>query len=102
MLLFVAFFESSLGPVCWIYAGETTTDKGVGLVVMVNWVLSAIIGIVFLFMSSSSGLGMPLTFFIFGVFCVCSLLFVIFFVVETKGRTWKKVEDSPLNLKELD
>ena len=93
MLVYVAFFESSLGPVLWIYCGEVMTDKGVGLAVAMNWIWAAIIGAVFPVMSSDSGLGVALTFLIFGCFCAFSFFYVLLFAVETKGKT----KDSILN-----
>lgn len=66
--------------------------KGVGLAVATNWIFSGIIGGVFPIMADPSGLGMPITFLIFSGFCGLTFLFVLLFVVETKGLTWEEIQ----------
>jgi SP family xylose:H+ symportor-like MFS transporter len=93
MLIFVAFFESSLGPVLWIYSTEILNDKGVSLVVATNWIFCSIIGAVFPVMSSDSGIGIANSFFLFAGCCLFAFLYVMFFVIETKGLTSEEIQD---------
>ena len=46
VLGFVIFFELSSGPILYIYMSETMTDKGVGLGLLVNWIITIIISLV--------------------------------------------------------
>ena len=91
MFAFVGFFEASLGTVLWIYSGETTTDKGVGIVLGINWIMSVIVGLVFPLVSSEAMLGIPGTFFICSFFCLMAVIVVLLWVVETQGMTSDEV-----------
>jgi hypothetical protein len=46
ILVFVALFEFSLGPIVWIYMSEVMTDKGTSFGTLVNLTLTLIMGIV--------------------------------------------------------
>jgi MFS family permease len=85
MLLFVMFFESSLGPVLWIYCGDTLTDRGVGLAVAVNWVGAIIITAFFGFYADFIGIGY--SFLTFTGICFFGAFYVFVFIKETKGKT---------------
>ena len=83
MLVYVAFFEASLGAVLWIYSSETTTDRGVGLALGSNWLFTVLIGLLFPY--ASRELGFAVVFLIFSGFCLLALVFTLVWVVETKG-----------------
>lgn len=85
MMIYVGFFESSLGPVLWIYCGETLTDRGVGLAVAVNWIFAAFIGSVFNFYVEIVTIGFA--FLTFSVICALGIVFIWAFILETKGKT---------------
>ena len=44
LMLFIIFFEFSLGPLLWIYMSEIMTDKGLSLGLGVNWITTCFIG----------------------------------------------------------
>ena len=44
ILLFVGIFELSLGPVLWLYLAETMTEKGMGFAVLLNFIITMVIG----------------------------------------------------------
>lgn len=84
VLVFVALFEFSIGPILWIYMSETMTDKAVSLGAVTNWVVTIIIAIsVPSLLNAMEGY----LFIVFGVFCGLCALFSIFVVKETKGLT---------------
>lgn len=60
--MFVALFELSQGPITWIYISETLPDKALGLAVLVNLLLTIVIGLVTSSMISALG---GITFYIF-------------------------------------
>ncbi len=43
MMLFITFFEFSLGPLVWIYLSEIMTEKGLSIGVFVNQILTVLI-----------------------------------------------------------
>jgi MFS transporter, SP family, arabinose:H+ symporter len=90
MLLFVVFFESSLGPVLWIYCGDTLTDRGVGLAVAMNWVGTIIITACFGFYAEFIGIGYA--FLTFAAICFFGFFYVFVFIKETKGKTRDEIE----------
>ena len=47
VLLFIIFFEFSIGPIMWIYCADVLTDKGISLTTALNWVGALIIGGIF-------------------------------------------------------
>ena len=46
MLLFVVFFEFSLGPITWIYMSEVMTDKGTSFGTLVNLAFTILMAVV--------------------------------------------------------
>lgn len=86
VLLFVVFFEFSLGPIVWIYMSEVMTDKGQSLGTLVNWILTIIMA---LFTSTLLDHIGGYLFIIFGILCgvvsqhlFINFLFVVNFVVS--------------------
>jgi len=81
----------------WVYVAEVAVDQAFGLIT------AAIFAIILLFSFTTpyliSGLGAPGTFFLFGFFAFCGLVFVAVFLKETKGKTdrEKKALFSPVN-----
>ena len=90
ILLFVAFFESSLGPLLFVYLGEIMTDKGISIAMAMNALCSALIGGVY--PTLSAALGLAKTFYFFGICCGVFLLFVKLFCIETKGKTFDEIQ----------
>lgn len=85
---------------------ETMTDKGVGLGLLVNWIITIIIGLV-----SPTLLDVldGYLFIIFGCFCVVCGFFCLFILKETKGLSNEEVanlyitnKSSPKNIKTED
>ena len=67
ILLFVGFFEFSLGPIAWIYMSEVMTDKGTSIGTLVNLLLTMAMGLSVPFLIDAIG---GYLFIIFGCFCV--------------------------------
>jgi SP family facilitated glucose transporter-like MFS transporter 1 len=40
LMLFIVFFEFSLGPLLWIYMSEIMTEKGLSLGAGLNWIMT--------------------------------------------------------------
>lgn len=91
---FVASFAVSLGPVMWILFSELFPDRLRGLAIsMVGVVNSAVSFLVQqLFPWELSSLGSAGTYLIYGLFAVAGLLFIIFKLPETKGKSLEEIE----------
>ena len=62
-MLFIVFFEFSLGPIPWLYMAEIMTDKGLSLAVLLNWLMTIVMAIATPFLISGS------LFIVFGALC---------------------------------
>lgn len=95
MLLFVAFVQGFIGTLIWLLLSEIfpMTIRGycMGIAVFFLWGINATISYVFPYMVTN--LGSSGTFAIFAAINVCSLIFVIKFAPETRGRTLEELED---------
>jgi hypothetical protein len=93
-MLFIIFFEFSLGPLLWIYMSEIMTDKGLSLGVGVNWITTCFIAFFTKSLITSFGggdIGSGRLFLTCGGFTALCGIFVIFAVKETKGLTEQEV-----------
>lgn len=85
LMIFVAGFEFSWGPIVWLYLAEVCTDKGISYAILANWTMSLLIG--YLTPYFLNFWLMNYTFLFFGGFCFLATLFTIFIMKETKGKT---------------
>jgi hypothetical protein len=93
-MLFIIFFEFSLGPLLWIYMSEIMTDKGLSLGVGVNWITTVFIAFFTKDLINAFGsgdIGSGRLFVTCGVITALCGLFVIFIVKETKGLSEQEV-----------
>lgn len=91
---FVASFAISLGPVMWVLFSELfplhVRGIAISAVGFVNSAVSA--GVQFVFPWELSTIGSAATFLIYGLFAVLGLVFIIFKVPETKGKSLEELE----------
>ena len=84
---FVFFFGMSWGPVVWVLLGETFPNRiraaALSLAAAAQWVANWVISTTFPVLKDA---GLGLAYGIYAVSAVLSLLFVLRFVRETKGR----------------
>jgi len=45
VLVFIAFFEFSSGPIVWLYNAEIMRDKGIAIATSLNWFISLVISV---------------------------------------------------------
>jgi sugar porter (SP) family MFS transporter len=94
MMLFIAFFAFSQGVVIWVFISEIFPNqvraKGQTLGSSTHWIMAAIIAFSFPYLAES--LGGAITFFFFGFMMVLQLIFVWFFMPETKGTSLEQIE----------
>lgn len=93
--LYIVCFSPGMGPVPWAVNSEIYPLKfrGMcgGIAATANWVSNFIVSLTFL--SLTNALGTSMTFLLFGVISVFALIFVIFFVPETRGLSFEEVEN---------
>lgn len=96
MILFIASFAMSLGPIMWLVIAEIFPLEVRGLAssvaVAASWGFNMLVAQ--LFPSMLSGLGTSVTFYVFTAFCVVAWLFVFFVVPETKGVSLEEIEEN--------
>jgi sugar porter (SP) family MFS transporter len=100
VLAYIACFASSMGPVFWVIASEIfpTRIRGRAMAVatVVIWVSCYLVSQTFPMMDENEWLvgkfHHGFSFWLYGVFCVVTILFVMRFLPETKGKTLEEIE----------
>ncbi|MFI4955466.1 MAG: sugar porter family MFS transporter [Gammaproteobacteria bacterium] len=94
MLLYVACFAFSLGPVMWLMIAElfplSVRGWGSSLATAVNWGSNMVVTFTFLMLVNT--LGASGTFLVYFGFTLLSLVFVHYFVPETKNISLEDIE----------
>lgn len=94
VVAYVACFAFSMGPLVWVLLGELfplqARGSGNAIAAGANYFANFVVGATFL--SMLSRLGSANTFLLFAVVATLNLLFVLFFVPETAGRTLEEIE----------
>jgi len=98
VIIYIFGFAFSWGPVAWLICSEIFPIQGreVGMTIttIINWLFA---GIVVSFALTVIALYGPATlFFIFAVGCILSMVYLYFWVPETRGATLEEIE---MNLK---
>ncbi|MDP3353638.1 MAG: MFS transporter, partial [Flavobacteriaceae bacterium] len=95
ILLYVAAFAISLGPVMWTMLSEIFPNNVKGIAISIVGFFNSLISysVTQLFPWELSNLGPTLTFAIYTILAILSLLFVMKYVTETKGKTLEELED---------
>ncbi|MBT8264318.1 MAG: sugar porter family MFS transporter, partial [Muriicola sp.] len=95
ILLYVASFAISLGPVMWTLISEVFPSKIKGIAISVVGFFNSLVSfsVTQVFPWELSNLGPTVTFALYAVLSLCAVLFVYKFVIETKGKTLEEVEE---------
>lgn len=95
ILLYVASFAISLGPVMWTLISEIFPSKIKGIAISVVGFFNSLVSfsVTQVFPWELSNLGPTVTFALYALLSFCAILFVYKFVIETKGRTLEEVEE---------
>ncbi|MCK9412536.1 MAG: sugar porter family MFS transporter [Prolixibacteraceae bacterium] len=94
ILLFMASFAASIGPVTWVMISEIFPNKirseAMSVAIVALWIANFVVTLVFPVILNRLGGGVA--FLIFDVMSVLLLLFVIFILPETKGKSLEELE----------
>ncbi|MDH5414052.1 MAG: sugar porter family MFS transporter [Flavobacteriaceae bacterium] len=95
ILLYVASFAISLGPVMWTLMSEIFPSKIKGIAISVVGFFNSLVSfsVTQVFPWELSNLGPTVTFALYALLSLCAILFVYKFVIETKGKTLEEVEE---------
>ena len=95
MLLYIASFAASIGPIVWVMLPEIfplqIRGAGAGVSSLSNWVANFIVALLFPILIAA--IGETPVFWGLGVICILSMAFVYFVVPETMGRSLEDIEE---------
>ena len=95
MLVYIACFAFSLGPVTWIIINEIFPSevrvKGVTICTMAVWIAVWLVGQFFPWLLEKAGAAV--TFWSFAAFSLINLVFSLTVVKETKGKTLEEMDE---------
>ena len=96
MVVYIASFASSLGPVVWTLISEIFPNrirgKAMGVATAFNWLAAFIVSASFLSIMNAIGAGA--TFLMFAVLCVIAFFWVRVKVPETKGKSLDQIQEA--------
>ena len=91
---FVIGFSTGMGPISTVLLGELFSSSAKTAIAPIsqvfNSILTFIVGIIFPLLTGSIGIGS--TFFIFAAFAALAVLFTIFIIPETKGKSFTEIQ----------
>lgn len=95
ILLYVAAFAISLGPVMWTMLSEIFPGNIKGIAISVVGFFNSLVSytVTQFFPWELTNLGPTITFAIYAIMALISLLFVSKFVIETKGKSLEEIEN---------
>ncbi len=95
MMLYVASFAISLGPIFWLLIAEIyplpVRSSAEGLSATFNWGANLLVSLTFLTLLQL--MGASRTFWLYGIFAIGAWIFSYYLVPETKGRTLEEIEE---------
>mgnify|MGYP001331849030 CR=1 FL=1 len=101
MMLYVASFAMSWGPVTWVLLAEIFPNKirgkALAIAVAAQWISNYLISVTFPMMNDNSYLtekfNNGFAYWIYGIMSLLAMFFIIKYVPETKGKTLEEMEN---------
>ena len=95
LFIYIAFFAPGMGPLPWTINSEIyptwARSTAIAIATLVNWCANLVISMTFLTLADT--LGQPPTFGLYASLSFLALVFFVFFVPETRGRSLENVEE---------
>ena len=100
MMLYVASFAMSWGPVTWVLLAEIFPNKirgkALAVAVAAQWISNYLVSLTFPIMNDNSYLtglfNHGFAYWVYGVMSILALIFILKYVPETKGKTLEEME----------
>jgi SP family xylose:H+ symportor-like MFS transporter len=100
MMLYVASFAMSWGPVTWVLLAEIFPNKirgrALAIAVAAQWISNYLVSLTFPMMNDNSYLtglfNHGFAYWVYGVMSILAMLFILKYVPETKGKTLEEME----------
>lgn len=101
MMLYVASFAMSWGPVTWVLLSEIFPNKirgkALAIAVAAQWISNYLVSLTFPMMNDNSYLTAQFNhgfaYWVYGIMSILAALFVVKFIPETKGKTLEEMEE---------
>ncbi|HYW46395.1 MAG TPA: sugar porter family MFS transporter [Bryobacteraceae bacterium] len=94
ILCYVAFFSTGMGPGVWVVLSEifptSIRGRAMSIATISLWIACMLITLTFL--SLAKAISISGAFWVYGVMCAATLVFLHKFTVETKGKTLEQIE----------
>jgi len=90
VMLFLAIYQNTSGPIAWMYFAETTIDTAIGLCLMTLWGTTFFLSLICPILMDPASLGPAPVFFIYSGLSVLATFYVLYFIVESKGLSDKE------------
>lgn len=102
LMVYITCFAFSMGPIAWILVAEVfplrLRGRGVAAATLGSGTSNFLVSITFLSLIKTAG--SSVTFAIYGIFCIVTLLFVRFVVPETRGRELESISSPSVAIAE--
>ena len=99
LMVYITCFAFSMGPIAWILVSEVfplrVRGRGVAAATLGSGTSNFLVSLTFLSLINAAGNSM--TFALYGVFCIVTLLFTKFVIPETKGRELESISSRTAN-----
>lgn len=100
ILLAIASFAYSLGPVTWVVISEIFPNRirgrAVSIAILTLWGANFVVSQTFPMMNENSWLidkfHHAFPFWVYAAFCIINAIFIFFFIPETKGKSLEEIE----------
>lgn len=96
VILFIAAFAMSMGPVGWLFCSEIFPNKvrgrAMSLASLTIWVSCYLVAQTFPMLNDNPAIGPAKTFWAYALVSLFAFVFVLLFLPETKGRTLEEIE----------
>jgi len=90
IFLYIVFFATSTGPICWVYCGEIMNSKGMSICAGFNRLCNTVVIFTFPFLKAFWGISV--VFWIYSGVCALGVAYFALNMIETKGLSKQEIQ----------